>query len=400
MFKVVYLKPSKERPILQRHHWVFSGAVKKYPKDFENGEMLQVRSSHNRVLGHGYFNTNTSIAGRMINFSDTDPYLSINESIENAIKLRYTLFENDNETNSYRLINGEGDFLPGLIVDRYNDVLVVQVSTLGMERIKVLIIDKLVKMLSRKFNLRLVYEKSTMTSRKTEGLAIFEGVLWSKGNVEKEHLFVNINENGHKFEIDLENSHKTGFYLDQREMRKLIAQFSQKKDLLNMFSYTGGFSVYAAKQGATVTSVDISKGVVEQAQRNFKLNNIDIDNHKFVSMDAFEYLASVKKIAADIVILDPPAFAKKRDDEDNAIKGYKKLNSMALQKMKPGTMLLTCSCSYYVDEATFKKTIIEAGRIAKREIQILHTHIHAPDHVLNIYHPELDYLKSLLVFVR
>lgn len=396
-YQVAYLKKDKEKPILRRHHWIFSGAVRKMPEKFRDGEVMQVRSHYNKVLGHAYFNTKPkSILGRMINFSEDDPFDSIEKNIRSSISLRKRLFDVAH-TNAYRVINGEGDGIPGLLIDRYNNILVLQISTLGIETLKEMILDILKDVY--KDEISVIYEKSKMSSRGHEGLSNFEGVLWSKEK--NPELVTEVLENDIKFEVDVLNGHKTGFYLDQRNMREYIAKFVNGKKLLNCFSYTGGFSVYGAMNNAKlVTSVDISSEVVDAAVRNFEINDIDPEKHEFVSEDVFTYLESQRELDYDVVILDPPAFAKKKADVGAATSGYKRLNFEAISKMRPGTMLLTCSCSYHVDEDMFLDQVKKAARDANRSLKMLSGHRNAEDHVLNPFHPELDYLKSFLFIVE
>lgn len=389
MYKEVILKKNRDRPVVKKHHWIYSQAIERWP-EFEDGEILRVISSDARVLGFGYFNKRNTIAGRMLSFGDNDPIEAIRRNIKQAFDLRESVFEKE-KTNAYRLINAEGDGIPGLTVDRYNDTLVVQISTLGIDLLKDVVVETLVDVVKPKN----IYEKSSMPSRRLEGLESFKGFLFGE-----ENNVVNILENGFKFEINLEKSHKTGFYLDQREMRTLIGSLSKDKKILNCFSYTGGFSIYSASNGAKhVTSIDISEEVIEQSKKNFELNKLDQKNHKFEAIDTFEFLAK-DKLDYDIVILDPPAFAKKKNDFNNAFKAYRKLNSMTFKKVPKNTLVLTCSCSYHVSEGDFKRAIFEAGLEAKREIRVLQSHRHAFDHVLNLYHPELNYLKSFLLYVN
>jgi 23S rRNA (cytosine1962-C5)-methyltransferase len=383
------LKKGKEIPILNRHHWIFSGAIDFFPREFKNGEIMKVYSFDNNLLGHAYINSKTDIVARMINFDDSDPLNSIRENIQNAINLRTTLFENT-QTNSFRLINSEGDGIPGLTVDKYNDVLVMQVSTLGIELMK----DFIVKTLVELINPKTIFEKSSMPSRRREGLENSTGFLYGK-----EEVNVTMTENGVKFLINLENSHKTGFYLDQREMRKLIGEMATGKRLLNCFSYTGGFSLYAALNGATtVDSVDISEEVIEQAKKNFEINGLDPNAYGFYAKDVFKFLRE-NELNYDIVILDPPAFAKKRADVSNAVRGYRDINFQAISRMPKNSFLLTCSCSHHVDEELFKKTVTQAASASGREVKIIQSHRLAMDHAINIYHPEVSYLKSLLLYI-
>lgn len=406
--EIIEIKKGKEVPIKHRHHWVFSKSVHKYPQDFKNGEIYRVVDFKKKTIGHGYFSKKPkAIVGRMINFAMEDPIVSLRNNIRSAIELRQKLFV-ESETNSYRLINGEADRVPGLIVDRYNDVLVIQVSTLGIESLK----KTIVNMLAIELDIRMVYEKSNMPSRSIEGLKPFEGVVWENEKyygqksldedlTASEGFNVEIRENGMKFDVDLKNSHKTGFYLDQRNMRELIKSLSKGKRVLNCFSYTGGFSIAAALGGARhVTSVDISEEVIKQAEKNFDINNIEKGPHNFIAADVFKYMEEQDQILDDIVILDPPAFAKKKSDFGAARSGYRRLNRDTLKKMKPGSMLLTCSCSYHMDEDSFFEVIKESAAAAKRDVKILQTHRHAMDHLQNIYHGEMDYLKSYLLWVE
>jgi 23S rRNA (cytosine1962-C5)-methyltransferase len=388
MEKIVVLKRGKEKAILNRHHWIFSGAVDLWP-DFENGEILSIFSCDREFLGKAYFNNKTSIAGRMLTFDNVEVDLAIKENIKKAIKFRADFF--GKETNSYRLINSEGDFLPGLIVDKYNNTLVIQIATCGMEKLKKTIIDILVKELKPKG----IYEKSDSSSRLEEGLEKFEGKIY--GKIEEK---IKILENSNKFIVDLVNGQKTGFYFDQREMRKLARSLARGRKVLNCFSYTGGFSVYAMKGGASkVDSIDISKGAVEIIQENFKLNKLDTKKNNFYVGDVFEFLRS-EKLKYDFIILDPPAFCKTKAEVNNACRGYKDINRLAIEKSLPGSLLLTCSCSYFVDERLFQQIIFQAAVEAGRKVRIIQKHYLAIDHPINIFHPEGDYLKSLLVYVE
>lgn len=387
----VTLQKSKERPIKNKHHWIFSGAIQSWPSDFENGSIYPVYSNENLLLGYAYFNKNTSISGRMLNFEDKDPFQSIKENIQSAYNLRQTLLEGD-KTNCYRLINGEGDGISGLIVDKYNDVLVIQISTLGLERIK----DKLIEILVEVVKPKTIFEKSKIPSRKIEGLSDFEGHIYGD-----EIKIVEAMENGIKFKIDLYNSHKTGMYLDQREMRSLVERFAKNRKVLNCFSYTGGFSLFAHRGGALKTvSVDISEEVTNQAKENFVLNNFDLSTNEFVPKDVFRFFREEDISEFDFVILDPPAFAKKKEDFQRACDGYRDINRNALKKLKAGSFLLTCSCSYHVDFETFQRIVFQASVDAKRNVRIVQKHRLGMDHTINIFHPEADYLKSLLLYVE
>lgn len=389
MKKQVILKKGKEKVLHQRHHWVFSGAIQSLPKEFEDGEILPVYSSTNELLGHGYFNRKSSLTGRMLSFDDKDPQEALLENIKEAITLRQRLFPKT-ET-AYRLINGEGDLIPGLIVDRYGDYLVIQISTLGMEKLKEAIIKHLTALLPVKG----IYEKSLLPTRKEEGLEPFEGNLFG----EIAHS-VEIRENGSKFIISYVTGQKTGFFLDQREMRHLIGSLSKGKKVLNCFSYTGGFTISSLTHGAElVDSIDISKEAMKMAEENLKLNGFCNNTNKLLTEDVTKFLRQSTNLAYDIVILDPPAFAKKKQDVISACKGYKEINRQAIQKMPKGSLLLTCSCSYHVDEELFQKVVFQAASDAKRSLKIISKHRLSADHPINLYHREGNYLKSLLLYI-
>ncbi|MBN1405311.1 MAG: class I SAM-dependent rRNA methyltransferase [Candidatus Omnitrophica bacterium] len=381
------LKKGKDKPVKNRHHWIFSGAIKHLP-DFENGSVLDIYSAENEFLGQGYFNKKTSIAARMISFDDRPVGGVIKENILKAIECRSKFFNKD--TNAYRLVNGEGDFLPGLIVDKYNGVLVVQISTLGMEKLKNIVIDILVDALRPEC----IYEKSDIPSRRQEGMDDYTAVLYGQLPDALEIL-----ENGLRFIIDIKNCQKTGFFLDQRETRNLTGAFAKNKKVLNCFSYTGAFSVYALKGAAvSVDSVDEQKSVLELAKKNLQLNGFDADTNKFYAADVFEFLR--RDIPAyDFIILDPPAFAKRKTDVVAACRGYKDINRLAMQNISAGGLLLTCSCSFFVNEGLFQKVIFEAAKDAGRNARIIQKHRLAYDHPINIYHPEGDYLKSFLLYI-
>jgi len=386
--QVVILHKNKDKALRNRHHWIFSGAIKRFPPDFENGGILPVRSFDGEHLGYAYFNQKCSIAGRMLSFDETPPLEAVKKSIEDAIVLRAQLF--DEKTNAFRLINGEGDNLPGLVVDRYADVLVVQIATLGMEKLK----PFLVEFLTDKFSPRCIYEKSNLPSRREEGLADFEGLIAGKMK-----NTVEIVEDGIRFLIELAGSQKTGFFLDQREMRKLVRSHSAGKRLLDCFSYTGGFSVYALAGGAVhVDLVDTSEKALALARKNLKLNGFESASSQFYAADVFDFLRQ-KELSYDFIILDPPAFAKKKSDVKQACRGYKDINRLVFQKIPARSLVLTFSCSYFVDEALLQKVVFQAAKDAKRNVRIIQRHHLAYDHPISVFHPESSYLKGFLLYV-
>jgi len=385
-FPQLILKKGKEKAIKNRHHWIFSGAVAREPSTVDN--FVTVTSEQGEILGTAYYNPQTKIIGRMVSFGAADPYETMRNQIYSACGLRKSLFDHT-KTNAYRLINGEGDFLPGLIVDRYRDVLVIQISTLGMEKLRSFIVEALVENMKPKA----IYEKSNLPSRKEEGLKDIQGWVFGSGDSQLEIL-----ENGHQFLVSFPEGQKTGFFLDHREMRRDIGSRSRGKRILNCFAYSGGFSVYAAACGAAqVDSVDISEKAIELARANMKLNGFDKGG--FYAADVFQFLRE-NPLNYDVVILDPPAFAKRQKDIIQGCRGYKDINRVALQKMPPRSLLLTCSCSYFVDEPLFQKVVFQASVEANRRVRIIGRHRMGADHPINICHPESDYLKSLLLFVE
>ncbi len=384
----VVLKPGRDKALRNRHPWIFSGAVAAFPA-FENGEVLPVYSSTGEFLAKAYFHTENSISGRVLTFRDEPIEHVIEKGIAEAISLREKMFDRL-LTNCYRLINAEGDSLPGLIVDIYDDLAVIQVNTCGMERLKPLIVGKLAK----KLKLRGIYEKSQSNARRQEGLPDSVGSLF--GECPNEML---VKENGLSFLVGVEDGQKTGFFLDQREMRQLIGKLSKGKRVLNCFSYTGGFSISALKGGAqAVTSIDSSEEACRYAMENTLLNHLPLDQHEVVRSDVFDFLATNKK-PFDIVILDPPAFAKKRQDVNEACRGYKEINRRAFEMMPPDSYVLTSSCSHFIDEDLFQQVVFQAAIEAGRRAAICSRHIQATDHPVSLFHPEGGYLKSLLLHI-
>jgi len=385
--RTVILKKNRDKPIRQRHHWIFSGAVQSLP-DFEDGEILPVAASGGEFLGSAYFNRKSAIIGRMLSFDRTPPLRSIEQRLSEALALRRKLVQPT--SNAQRLVNGEGDGMPGLVVDRYDDVLVIQIATLGMERLKSVIVDHLVKALSP----RSIYEKSDQPTRREEGLPEFEGRLYGE-----EVKTVEIREDGLRFLVEIQGSQKTGFYLDLREMRRLVRSVAEGRRVLNCFCYTGGFSAAALAGGAvSVDSIDSSEPAISVAKRNLSLNGFSENGNGFVAADVFEFLRR-ETPPYDFVILDPPAFAKRKTDVIPACRGYKDINRLALKKTGAHGLLLTLSCSHFVDEALFRQVVFQAAAEAGRDARIIQRHRLAYDHPINVYHPESEYLKGFLLYV-
>lgn len=394
--RCVVLKQQREKAIVNRHHWIFSGAIDQIPAGV-CGELLAVYSATGHMLGRGYFNGRCSLAGRMVTFDATPIDQALSERIASAVVLRDRFF-NDTDTNAYRLINGEGDLLPGLIVDKYDQILVVQSATMGMDLLLAAVVEELKKCGSpRPIG---VYEKSLAAVRREEALTPRCG--WLHGDKPQE---LQVRENGLRFVVDVEEGQKTGFFLDQREMRQQIRSIAKGRRVLNAFSFTAGFSVYALAGGATsVDSLDSSAPALSLADRNVALNAEKYPDKDFIHRslcgDAFEFLRESKEFPYDLVILDPPAFAKKQSDVLAACRGYKELNRAVISKLPKGALLLTCSCSYHVDSELFQKVVFQAAREADRTVRIVGRHRQGADHPVNLCHPEGDYLKSLLLYVE
>lgn len=384
----VVLKPGRDKAVKNRHHWIFSGAIHRLP-EFEDGAILPVQSSSGQLLGHGYFNRRSSITGRMLSFGDEPPGVAIRRSLEEALALRRRFFD-PRVTNAMRLVNAEGDSLPGLVADVYDDVLVLQVATLGMEKLKPLIVE----LLTAALHPRAVLERSDLPARRDEGLEDRSGVLAGEA-VER----VRILENGVSFWVDLTHGQKTGFFLDQRESRRLVRECAAGRRVLNTFAYSGSFSVCAVLGGAVrADSVDTSASAIALAQENFELNALPAASGVFFQGDVFEFLRE-PALDHDFIILDPPAFAKKRTDVVAACRGYKDINRLAFQRVKAPGLVLTFSCSHFVDEGLFQQVVFQAAQEAGRRVRIIQKHRQAFDHPINVFHPETVYLKGFLLYV-
>jgi 23S rRNA (cytosine1962-C5)-methyltransferase len=392
-FTTIFLKPGKEQSVMRRHPWIFSGAIKKIDGKPAEGDIVEVLSSEREFLAMGHYQVG-SIAIRLFSFDPVEPGKEFwKQVIRKAYDFRTTLNLTDNRnTNVYRLINGEGDGLPGLIIDYYNGIAVMQMHSIGMYRIRKEISEILAELYDNK--LTAVFDKS-------------ESTLPFKANLNAKNEFLigssasgEVIENGHWFTIDAETGQKTGFFIDQRENRELLTRYIKNKDVLNMFCYTGGFSVYAAACGARlVHSVDSSAQAIELTDKNIQLNNIPAEKHQSFATDAFSYLNSIKD-KYDVIILDPPAFAKHQDALNNALMGYKRLNQKAIEQVRPGGIIFTFSCSQVVTKENFRKSVFAAAANSGREVRILHQLTQPPDHPISIYHPEGEYLKGLVIQVE
>jgi len=388
--ETVYLNKNREKSILNRHPWIFSGALQSRAPHIEDGDMVAVCSSDGVHLGYGYFNSRTPIAIRMLSFSErpvTDGYLR--ELLINALNKR-THNPLLSGTNALRLVFSEGDFLPGLIVDRYNEHLVVQFLTLGMEKLRDPIINILVE-LARPAG---IYERSEHEGRKLEGISERCGQVYGATPEE-----VVIEENGVSLFVNLHHGQKTGFFIDQRENRLMIQGLARDRSILNLFSYTGGFSLHALKGGAReVISVDSSQDALDMAERNAGLNGYH-ENSRYVKSDVFQYIRE-SPLDSSLIICDPPALVKNRSSLDKGCRGYKDLNLQIARRCPAGTLLLTCSCSRFVDMDLFQKVLFSALTDSGRNASILGKFTHPGDHPVSIYCPETEYLKAVLLYIE
>ena len=385
------LKKGKERPVQGFHPWIFSGAIDSIDDRLQPGDLTRVESASGDFLGIGYFNSKSQITIRMLSFEETEINAEFFEArIRRAITLRKK-FVLGPHTNACRLINSEGDFLPGLVVDLYHNILVVQFLTAGMESQKHIILP----IFEHYFQLHAVFEKGDVKERELEGLPRENQILAG----EMLHDKTEIHENGLRFYIHWSTSQKTGFFLDQRENRALIRKISEGRKVLDCFCYGGGFSVAAAAGGAKeVMSIDISENATVAAEENMRIN-FPGTRHAIERKDVFDFLRE-DIFEPDLIILDPPAFCKNKSQIQQAARGYKDINLAALKKIKPGGLLYTASCSSFITPDLFQKIIFGAAKDAKREAHILTKTGHALDHPISIYHPEGEYLKGLLLQVE
>lgn len=388
----ITLKSGKEQSVRRYHPWIFSGAIKKIYGDPVEGDLVDVYDNHDEFLAVGHYAPG-SIAIRILSFDKVDPDISFfRERIKRAIEYRKSIYIIGNpQLNAYRLVHGEGDGLPGLIIDFYNGVAVVQMHSVGFYKIRKEISSILVDLL--KDEITAVYDKSEGTiSHMADVKVVNEFLYGNSGPAE-------VTENGYKFRIDWTSGQKTGFFIDQRDNRRLLEHYTDGKHVLNMFGYTGGFSVYAMKNAALVHTVDSSAGAIALADENIRLNYGDDKRHTSYKVDAFGYLEDIKD-KYDLIILDPPAFAKHNNVLANALQGYKRLNLKAIEQVRPGGIIFTFSCSQVVSRENFRKSVFAAAANTGRKVRILHQMSQPPDHPVNIYHPESEYLKGLVIYVE
>ena len=393
-YKRVYLNPKKEESLKRFHPWIFSGAIHHTDEALEEGEIVEVYDSQNNYLATGHCQIG-SIAVRILTFKQE--LINSNfwkQRIENAFLLRKQLGLIDNPDNTiYRLIHGEGDNLSGLIIDIYGNTAVMQAHSPGMHLARHEIAEALVE-LPRKF-IKNIYYKSEETLPYKAELEAEDGYLYGGTDIPD---FVT--ENGLKFKIDWVKGQKTGFFIDQRNNRELLEKYAENRKVLNLFSYTGSFSAYAMRgKAGLVHSVDSSSKAIDLTKENIKLNFPDDNRHQAFADDAFRYLEKTNHLY-DLIILDPPAFAKHRKVMRNALQGYKKLNALAFEKIQPQGIIFTFSCSQVVSKEDFRLTVFSAAAQSKRNVKILHQLSQQSDHPINIYHPEGEYIKGMVLAVE
>jgi 23S rRNA (cytosine1962-C5)-methyltransferase len=388
----VVLRPGREKPVLNRHPWIFSGAIGRIDGSPEDGEIVEVVDRQQRFLARGYFNRHSQITVRLLTWSEEEiPERDFwIRRLHQAVEHRRALLQ-DASTTACRLVHAESDLLPGLVVDRYGDYLVLQALTLGIDQRKLEIAAILAELLHPQG----IYERSDSEVRSKEHLESSTGVLWGKEPPE----LLDITENGHLFHVDVKTGQKTGFYLDQRDNRSRLAAYSTGRMVLNAFAYTGSFAVYAAHAGAgQITSLDTSAEALALARSNMRCNELGERNDEYVEGDVFEVLRDYRDSGRefDLIILDPPKFAYSRSQVQAACRGYKDINLLAMQLLRPDGILFTMSCSGLVSPDLFQKVVFGASVDARRDAQVLERLSQAADHPVLLTFPEGEYLKGLV----
>ncbi|MBQ8745824.1 MAG: class I SAM-dependent rRNA methyltransferase [Rikenellaceae bacterium] len=398
MYAQIFLRRGKEESLLRRHPWIFSGAIEYIRSERDHiteGEIVDVHTKNGDFIARGHYQIG-SIAVRVLTFEQVEiDQAWWNERIATAYDVRRSLDLTENEqTTCYRLVHGEGDSLPGLVVDIYGSTAVVQCHSVGMYRSRKEIVEAIRTVYGER--IEAIYDKSAQTVPFKAGLNAVDSYLYGSSATASQEVL----ENGNRFNVNWEKGQKTGFFIDQRANRELVRHYAKGRTVLNTFCYTGGFSVYAMAGGAVeVVSVDSSERAVQLADENMRLNFGDEVRHSSKAVDAFEYLHDIGD-KFDMIILDPPAFAKHHKVLGNAMQGYKKLNARALAQIKSGGILFTFSCSQAVSKELFRTTVFSAAAIAGRRVRILHQLTQPADHPINIYHPEGEYLKGLVLYVE
>lgn len=388
----IVLKSGKEQSVKRLHPWIFSGAIKKMYGEPSEGDIVRVFDNKDNFLAVGHYQPG-SIAVRILSFSDVEPDISFfRQAVSRAYEFRKAAGLTGNSSlNVFRLIHAEGDGLPGLIADYYNGVVVMQMHSVGMYRIRKELAGIIQEIPG--LEVKAVYDKSGSTIPFMSGIKPENEFLYG------DSVPVIVTEYGFRFKIDWFGGQKTGFFIDQRDNRRLLGEYAKDRSVLNMFGYTGGFSVYAMKDARLVDSVDSSAQAVELADENVKLNFGDDPRHTSIKADAFEFLNDIRD-KYDLIILDPPAFAKHNNVLANALQGYKRLNMKAIEMIRPGGIIFTFSCSQVVNRENFRKSVFAAAANTGRSVRILHQMSQPPDHPVNIYHPESEYLKGLVLYVE
>jgi 23S rRNA (cytosine1962-C5)-methyltransferase len=389
----VILKRGRERPVLNRHPWIFSGAIKNIEGECAEGDVVTVVGSRGSFLAQGYLNRHSQITVRLLSWieEETIDRSFFRHRLEQAIAIRQPLEKDPATTSAYRMVNAESDFLPGLVVDRYNEYLVTQFLTLGIERWK----GEIVSLLGELLPFRGIYERSDVEVREKEGLPPTTGLLAGQ----ERPALVYVIENGHRFIVDIKQGQKTGFYLDQRDNRQKLTRYCRGKTVLNCFAYTGAFAVYAAGAGAKkVVNIESSAEALKLAQRNMALNGFDRLDDEYVEGDVFQVLRQYRDEERnfDLIVLDPPKFAYSQSQVQAACRGYKDINLLAMQMLRPGGILFTFSCSGLVSPELFQKVVFGASVDAGRNVQIIEKLSQGFDHPILLSFPESEYLKGFI----
>ncbi len=397
MIKII-LRKGREESLLRLHPWVFSGAIAEVQGNPAEGDIVSVHSSDGKVLAYGHYQIG-SIAVRVLSFDDSalrPDYWEV--MLSRALQVRISCgLHSSEDTNCYRLVHGEGDNLPGLIIDHYDGVCVMQAHSVGMFRARKQICEALQNVYGP--SLKAVYDKSSGTAPFKAGLELIDGYMYRREDFTDDEQVVL--ENGHKFMVNWTEGQKTGFFLDQRDNRALVGRLARGRNVLNLFCYTGGFSIYALANGAEhVDSVDSSKKAMTMVDKNVALNGFDPSRHTSLCCDAIDYLKNAPEGRYDLMIVDPPAFAKHRGALKNALRAYQRLNAAAIAKVAPGGLVFTYSCSQVVDKEAFALAVFSAAAQTGRKVRILDRLNQPCDHSVNIYHPEGEYLKGLLLYVE
>ena len=389
----IVLKPKKEVSLHRRHPWIFSGAMQSKNPAIPEGTVVSIYDSENNFLAKGHYQIG-SIAIRVLTFSNEEIDQAFwTMRIRSAYEMRKTTgLANSTDTNVFRLVHGEGDELPGLIIDFYNGTAVTQFHSIGMFLARNEIVNALKEVLGDK--LHAVYDKSSQTMPFKAAVKADDGYLFGQQSQTE------VMEHGNRFVIDWEEGQKTGFFIDQRENRALVQQYSKGRTVLNMFGYTGGFSVYALRgDAALVHTVDVSKKAVDLADRNIELNFAGTSKHKSFDEDVFDFLGKMET-TYDLIVLDPPAFAKHNEALHNALQAYKRINAKAIRQISKGGILFTFSCSQVVSRDDFRRSVFAAAAQCKRKVSILHQLTQPCDHPVSIFHPEGEYLKGLVLYIE